>query len=115
MPSTEPSERNTRQAQLMAFVSITQIVLTVIIAPLATWALMRIVDHGERIARIEATRFTAEEARDLVKEVRESLAPALVEMRQSESDLQTRLGRIERAMDRVILIIEPNEMKKVQP
>lgn len=78
----------TQQRWLMALIATVQLVITLIVAPLATWSVGRIVEYGERITAIEATRFTNDDAVALEERIRDPL--------------DDRLDRIEDKLDRII-------------
>lgn len=90
-----PKTRYSRDS-LLALVAIVQFVITLIVAPLATWALLKIVNHGERITAIETSRFTSDDARSMIE------AASTAYMKDREVTEQ-RLRNIERLLDRLVV------------
>jgi hypothetical protein len=107
--STESSTEKTKAGSVftdrgvLAFVAIIQLVLTIIIAPLAAWSLTRIIDYGERITRIEASRFSSTDGdilRDRIRVV-ESAASANVPPAWLVTQMQKLENRLDRIEDRI--------------
>lgn len=60
-------------------------------------------DHGERLRVIESTRFTAREAGDLERRLKEELPPAWLreivgDLRAGQTEIRDRLSRVEAAV-----------------
>ena len=120
--NSSSEDRSARTQSFAIVIMIIQAVVTLIIAPMAAWALTKVIDHGERIATIEASRFTSVDARTLENSLKDrldvitaSLARLPTEippdwfraevagLMQKSQSMDSRLDRLERLMERILV------------